>query len=224
MCTESQWTGTLRIITVLKNRPDCWREGWALEWPIDMQTLGLSDSTPRTESRWRALFWPTIRNEGDFDYITTQGFWICSIVAAVTVAFTTFAGSPLMGAFEGTFFFLAGIGVRQRSRIAAIVAFSAYLLSALVIQRFTGNGFGFVRIVFLALLFANIRGNWLSARWASEQQSVTPSTRLNETLGDKLADQLPPWLWPKVRVAFYVIAGFEIALLLLSLFSPQSQV
>jgi hypothetical protein len=187
-----------------------------------MQTLGLSDSTPRTESRWRALLWPTIRNEGDFDYITTQGLWICFTVAAVTVVFTAIAGSPLMGAFEGTFFFLAGIGVRQRSRIAAITAFCAYLLSALVMQRFTGNGFGFVRIVFLALLFANIRGNWLSARWAREQaQPAKSSTRLNETLGDKVADQLPIWLWPKVRIVFYVIAGLEIGLLLLSLFAPQ---
>src|SRR5580700_3870017 len=107
-----------------------------------MQTLGLSDSTPRTESRWRALLWPTIRNEGDFDYITAQGLWICFIIAAVTVVFTTIAGSPLTGAFDATFFFLAGIGVRQRSRVAAIAAFSSYLLGAIVLQRYTGNGFG----------------------------------------------------------------------------------
>jgi len=186
-----------------------------------MQTLGLSDSTPRTESRWRALLWPTIRNEGDFDYITTQGLWICFIVAAVTVVFTALAGSPFMGAFEGIFFFFAGLGVRQRSRVAAIAAFSSYLLRALVMQRYTGNGFGILRIVFLALLFANIRGNWLSARWAREQPSPIPPTRLNETLGDKLADQLPTWLWPKVRFVFYVIAGLEIGLLLLSLFAPR---
>lgn len=186
-----------------------------------MQTLGLSDSTPRTESRWRALLWPTIRNEGDFDYITTQGLWICFIVAVVSVVFEAIAGSPLAGTFEGTFFFFAGIGVRQRSRVAASAAFSSYLLSALVAQRFTGNGFGIVPIIFLALLFANIRGNWLSARWASVQLAETGSTRLNETLGDKIADQLPTWLWPKVRIGFYVIAGLEIALLLLALFAPK---
>ena len=130
------------------------------------------------------------------------------------------AGSPLTGAFEGIFYFLAGVGVRQRSRIAAVCAFSAYLLSALVLQRYTGSGFGIVRIIFLALLFANIRGNWLSARWASEQ-AAAPPVRLNETLGDKLVDQLPAWLWPKVRIAFYAGAGIEIALLLLSLFAPR---
>jgi len=183
-----------------------------------MQTLGLSDSTPRTESRWRALLWPTISNEGDFDYITTQGFWICFGVGAITLAVSPFNGSVGWGVFEGIFFFLAGVGVRQRSRVAAIAAFSAYLLGALVLQRYTGSGFGIVRIVFLALLFANIRGNWLSARWAMGQESSAPLTRLNQTIGDKLSDQLPMFLWPKVRFVFYVLAALEIGLLLLSLF------
>ena len=186
-----------------------------------MQTLGLSDSTPRTESRLRALFWPTIRNETDFDYITTQGFWICVIVGALTIVFTAFASGFLAGLFEGGFFILAGGGVRQRSRVAAVVAFAAYLLDAIVLQRFTGNGFGVVRVIFLALLFANIRGNWLSARWASEQPPGEPSVRLNETLGDKLADQMPIWLWPKIRILFYVLAALEIGFLLLALFAPR---
>ena len=186
-----------------------------------MQTLGLSESTPRTESRWRALFWPTIRNEGDLDYVTRQGLWICFIVAALTVVMSAFAGAPVAGAFEGAFFILAGLGVRQRNRVAGVAAFSAYLLSALVLQRYTGNGFGIVRIIFLALLFANIRGNWLSARWETDPEESAP-IRLNQTLGDKLADQLPILLWPKVRFVFYVLAGLEIAILLLSLFGPRS--
>jgi hypothetical protein len=142
------------------------------------------------------------------------------VVAAVTVVFSAFVGSPGMGVFEGTFFFFAGVGVRQRSRVAAVTAFAAYLLSALVAQRYTGNGFGVVRIIFLAVLFANIRGSWLSARWATEKEP--PPIRLSETVWDKLSDQLPVVLWPKIRVVFYVLAGVEIALLLLSLFMPSS--
>jgi hypothetical protein len=186
-----------------------------------MQTLGLSDSTPRTESRWRALLWPKIRNEGDFDYITRQGFWICFLVAVVTLVLSAFAGVPIAGTFEALFFFLAGVGVRERSRVAAIAAFSAYLLDALVLQRYSGNGFGFVRIVFLALLFANIRGNWISARWEKDFQSASVPMRLNQTFGDKFADQLPTFLWPKTRYVFYILAGIEIAVLLGSLFVPR---
>jgi hypothetical protein len=193
----------------------------AVQFSAEMQTLGLADSTPRTESRWRALFWPTIRNEGDFDYITQQGFWICFFVAALTFVLSVFTGSILSGAFEGVFFFLAGVGVRQRSRVAGISAFAAYLLGGLVLQRYTGNGFGIMRIIFLALLFANLRGNWLSARWEKESNVSIAPIRLNQTIGDKLSDRLPTLVWPKARFVFYVLAGLEIAVLMVSLFVPR---
>ena len=184
-----------------------------------MQTLGLSDSTPRPENRLRALLWPAIHNDGDFDYITAQGFWICFIVAGVTLIVGAFTGSLASACFEAAFFFLAGVGVRQRSRVAAVSAFAAYLLSGMVLQRYTGNGFNVARIIFLALLLSNIRGNWLSAKWANERQSM-PSTRLNQTLGDKISDQLPMFLWPKGRFLFYLLAAAEILFLLIALFAP----
>jgi len=184
-----------------------------------MQTLGLAESTPRTENRWRALFWPTIKNEWDCDYVTTQGFWLCFIIAAFTVVLGAFTGSLAFSVFEGLFYFLAALGVRQRSRVAAIMAFAAYVIGSFVLQRYTGNGFGVVRIIFFALLFSNIRGNWLSARWAKQTAMVEP-VRLNRTFGDKLADQLPVFLWPKMRFVFYIVAVIEIALLLMALFMP----
>src|SRR6185369_13150695 len=101
-----------------------------------MQSLGLSDSTPRTEGRLRALLWPTIHNMGDLDYVTQQGFWICFFVAVVTLLSSLLGGAPLVVAFEALFYFLAALGVRERSRVAGISAFSAYLLDALVLQRY----------------------------------------------------------------------------------------
>jgi hypothetical protein len=186
-----------------------------------MQTLGLSDSTPRTESRLRALFWPTIRNDGDFDYITGQGFWICFVVAVLTVVVSLFQGNAPEGLFEGAFFFLAGVGVRQRNRTAGLAALTAYLLRVLNMIRYSHRAPGFLDFVILALLFANLRGNWLSARWAKEQGGLEPPLRLNQTIGDKLSDQLPRVLWPKARFVFYALAGLEIALLLLALFAPR---
>ena len=44
------------------------------------------------------------------------------------------------------------------SKVAAISAFSSYLLATLVMQRYTGNGFSVLRMILLALLFADIRG------------------------------------------------------------------
>ena len=80
-----------------------------------MQTLGLSDSMPKIEGRIKILFWPSIRNEVDVDYVGRQGFWICFGVAVVTLAFNLFTGSILDGIFESVFFFLGGVGVRARS-------------------------------------------------------------------------------------------------------------
>jgi len=38
--------------------------------------------------------------------------------------------------------------------------------------------------------------------------------RLSETWGDKFADKLPLWLWPKVQIPYYV---FSVCLLVLTL-------
>lgn len=48
-----------------------------------MQTLGLSDSTVRTEGRLKSLFWPSIQTGADVDYLAVQGFWVCTIVGSL---------------------------------------------------------------------------------------------------------------------------------------------
>ena len=171
-----------------------------------MQTLGLSDSTPRPEGRLKSLLWPTIRNEGDFDYVTRQGFWVCQAVAVTPV----FVGGILLWAGPVVaFYFLAGVGVRERSRVAGIAAFGVYLFESFL------SGLGLVRILFLALLFANVRGSWLSYRWKPEvgDDSAEPwrPLRLNETLADKFADQWPPRIWRVGRWVFYLLVALRLS-------------
>jgi hypothetical protein len=185
-----------------------------------MQLLGLSDSTPKTEGRLKSLFWPTIRNEVDLDVVTTQGFWICALVGAFTLVFALMSRGALaktVGVLEAAFYFLAGLGARMRSRMAAGAAFAAYLLGGIVLQKYTGQGFGIPRLIFLALLLANVRGIWLSATWIVAVREESP-VRLNETWRDKLSDQLPTLVWPKAKFLFYVVALVEFAVLLLELF------
>ena len=62
----------------------------------------------------------------------------------------------------------------------------------------------------------------LSARWAKDQQA-TPSIRLNQTPGDKLCNQLPTLLWPRIPFLFYMFARIEVALLLVALFAPRAR-
>jgi hypothetical protein len=113
----------------------------------------------------------------------------------ITLVTESISGSVLAGGFEFIFYFLSEIGIRERSRFAAVSAFCACLLGALVLQRHTGQGFGVIRLIFLALLLANIRGMLLSARWPKMDRDSVP--RLDVTLGDKLSDSMPTFLWPK---------------------------
>jgi hypothetical protein len=73
-----------------------------------MQTLDLSGSEVRSESRLKSLFWPSIRTGSDLDYLGTQGFWVCTVVAAVSLVFFIISGKPMLGAFIFLFYFLGG--------------------------------------------------------------------------------------------------------------------
>jgi len=171
-----------------------------------MQILGLSDSTPKTEGRLKALLWPTIRNVSDVDYVAQQGLWVCFALAAVTLVFGGLLVGNLYILFDVLYLFLAGVGVRQGSRFAAVIVFLNYLSGTL------RTGIGVVSVIFLALLLANIRGIWLSSRW--EPSGEPAPERLNQTLGDKICDQIPRRIWPVARWLFYPMAVIESAVMM----------
>jgi hypothetical protein len=180
-----------------------------------MEQLGLSHSTAPSEGRLKSIFWPAIRHETDVDNIGRQGFWICCIVAAGTLIFSLLGGWLIPGLFESVFFFLGGIGVRQRSRVAAVALFISYGLTTLLL------GFSVLRIVFLALLGANIRGTWLSATWRP-LATEPPPVPLATTILDKFSGTLPIYVWPAGRWVFYVLAVVEILILAAALLIPKS--
>jgi hypothetical protein len=151
--------------------------------------------------------------------LTQQGFWLCFAVGFFTAILGTIQGQPVSAAFEGLFYALAGIGIRERSRVAAICAFAAYLLASLVLQKYTGQGFGVLQIFALALLLANVRGVFLCARWAGNPDEA-PLPRLTETSVDKLVNVLPRAVWPWMRYIFFISAFVEIGFLIFALAAP----
>ena len=74
-----------------------------------MQTLGLSDSTPRTEGRLKSLFWPSIGTDNDVDYLTRQGFWLCTIVAGLTLLLALVTGTIAAAMLDVGFFSFAAL-------------------------------------------------------------------------------------------------------------------
>ena len=170
-----------------------------------MQTLGLTDSSPRTEGRLKSLFWPSIKTGEDVDYLGTQGFWVCTFVAIFSLVVSAFRGHEIIGTVVLLVFFLGGVGVREHSRYAAAIVLILYLIDTIA-------GPSALRIAIAGVLFSNLRATWIASTWNPESSEATAPPRLAETWTDKFSDTLPAWLWPNIRIPFYVLS---IAFLLL---------
>jgi hypothetical protein len=113
---------------------------------------------------------------------------------------------PIIGVITFLLYYLGGVGVRERSRYAAAIILTMYLLDTLLAP-------GIVRIIISALLISNLRATWIASAWqpGSEQAALPP--RMNETFSDKFVDQFPMWLWPKIRIVYYIFSAGFLALI-----------
>lgn len=185
-----------------------------------MQTLGLSDSTTRSESRLKSLFWPSIQSGADVDYLAVQGFWVCTIVGVISLAFSTLASQPITGLLVFLLFHLGGVGVREHNPFAAAVTLAYYLvdfLASFLLVFLNSPGIGVVKVIVIALLFSNLRATWIAGNWKPESEEAALPPRLGETLFDKFSDQWPAFIWPKVKVLYYIFSVGFLALVVAGL-------
>jgi hypothetical protein len=187
-----------------------------------MESLNLSGESRKSDGAIKSLMWPTVDNAWDVDYLGQQGFWICFIIAILTFGLTALAASELplasaralllvFGAIESLVYFVGGMGVRQSSSFASIAVFVLYALEHLV----TGQ-IGVLTIIIAAVLLSNVRATILASRWAPAGEDEDRPTRFDETLRDKLVDQLPPRLWPILKYPFYALAAITLLVILAS--------
>jgi hypothetical protein len=172
-----------------------------------MQTLGLSDSTTRTESRLKSLFWPSIQSGADVDYLAVQGFWVCTIVGLVSSAFLVLSGQPISGVLVFLLFHFGGVGVREHNPYAAAITLIYYLVdffASVVFMFLNSPGIGVVRVIIIALLFSNLRATWIAGNWKPDSEEAALPPRMGETFFDKLVDKWPAFIWPKVKIVYYI--------------------
>jgi len=175
-----------------------------------MQTLGLSDSTPRSESRLKSLFWPSIQTGADLDYLAVQGFWVCTVVGVLSLLSQVMIGHTTTGLVVFLLFYLGGVGVREHNPFAAAILLAYYLiefLASIVFVFANSPGIGVVKIIIIALLLSNLRATWIAAGWKPDSEEAALPPRFSETFLDKFVDAWPAWVWPKVK-AFYYIFSF----------------
>lgn len=175
-----------------------------------MQTLGLSDSTVRTESRIKSLFWPSIQSGADVDYLAVQGFWVCTIVGAISFAFLLFSGHPIAALLVFLLFHFGGVGVREHNAFAAAIVLVYYVadfLVSFVVLFLNSPGIGVVRVIVIALLFSNLRATWIAGNWKADSEEAALPPRMSDTLADKFSDRWPAWVWPKVKIVYYIYSA-----------------
>lgn len=179
-----------------------------------MQTLGLSDSTTRTEGRLKSLFWPSIQSGADVDYLAVQGFWLCTAVGVISLLFLALANHPIIGVLVFLLFHLGGVGVREHNPFAAAVILVYYIVDFLASFLFLLNSpaIGVVRAIIIALLLSNLRATWIAGGWKPDSEEAALPPRFGETFSDKLADQWPAFIWPKVKVLYYIFSFGYLAL------------
>ncbi len=184
-----------------------------------MQTLDLSGESKKSDGRLKSLFWPTVENAWDVDYLGQQGFWICLIIAVLNFAFLAFTAVELpnpaaqltvltIGTLAGFVYFAGGVGVRQGSWPAALLVFILY-----VVDQAAAGHIGVLPIIIAGVLLSNVRATFLASKWTPAAEDEDRPTRFNETLRDKLVDQLPPRAWPILKYPFYALAVIILLLL-----------
>jgi hypothetical protein len=184
-----------------------------------MQTLGLSDSTPRSESRLKSLFWPSIQSGADVDYLAVQGFWVCTIVGLMSLVFLA-AAQPITAILVFLLFHLGGVGVREHNPFAAAIMLAYYLVDFLASAFFlltTSPGIGVLRVIVIALLFSNLRATWIASGWKPESEEAALPPRMGDTVADKLSDKWPAFIWPKIKWLYYFYSFGLLALMVAGL-------
>jgi hypothetical protein len=180
-----------------------------------MQTLGLSSKPQPADNLFKRLFWPAIESQYDVDLLGQQGFWVCTIVAVLSLVIMAILGTPIAGAFTALVFFLGGCGVRQRSVAAAALVFSLYLVNFVGGIAVGSFGNPLIQLVVLMLLFANVRATVLSRRWMAQPTDSLDQElpeRSMETVTDRFANRLPVALWSRCRYVFFPLAGILLLL------------
>ncbi|WP_260704915.1 hypothetical protein [Edaphobacter flagellatus] len=191
-----------------------------------MQTLGLSSKPQPADNLFKRLFWPAIESQYDVDLLGQQGFWVCTVIALMSLVLLSIMGTPIAALLTALTFFLGGCGVRQRSTAASLLVCLLYLANFVGGMIVGSPGNPFIQAVVVMLLFANVRATILSRHWMA--QSAEPldqeiPERLTETITDKFSNILPSRIWPIGRYVFYPLVAIMLLLTIVGLAAMKTQ-
>jgi hypothetical protein len=192
---------------------------------VGMQTLGLSSKPQPTDNLFKRLLWPAIESQYDVDLLGQQGFWVCTIIAVMSLVLLVM-GTPVIAVVTAIIFFLGGCGVRQRSIPASIFVSLLYLVNFVGGITLGSPGNPLIQTVVVMLLFANVRATVLSQRWITQPVGTGDQElpeRLTESFTDRFSNVLPAKLWPVGRYVFFPMVVITLLLTIVGFVAMKKQ-
>ena len=190
--------------------------------------------------------WPTVTSVDDVERVTALGFWVCVAFGVSNVVTLPSHLANAEGFGEKAFtligtpafflsYYLGANALRQRSVAAAtMLTMTAFIIAAGDRKM---HGFYDLQFTSQALLLLNVlRGIYLAARYCPAPDEGPP---LNKTfmqifpfswgrvpwvitIWQSLVDRLPQRIWPRFRVAFWILSSLQLGVSLLGVLPDRA--
>ncbi len=141
--------------------------------------------------------------------------YACLFIAGATPVTGLLSGKGLWVLFDVLLFTMAGIGVRQLSRAAALTALFMYALAWLSV-----GGFSILRPIVLAILLGGVRAASFAHNLKSDARDAIANPAMDTSTMSRigiLLEELPRRAWPAIHGPFLVVLGLLVALNLMAL-------
>ena len=170
----------------------------------------------RPEQRWpQRIFWNALEDLADAQDAARHGYFACLFICISTLLIMMLDRSLLGGLLDIVFYGMAGLGIRQLSRLAAVAAFLFFLVERAVALMAGHLGFfGVAGLLIAAILLNAVRAVYAARELRPDGDLHRPPLTPEWPNWVTWLETLPPVLWPKLRIAFQFYMVGMIAMML----------
>ena len=133
-----------------------------------METLGLSKSTPKSRSRFKEFLVPDLSTAPSAQSACEAASNICFIIAGLTAIVACFTNRFAL--IDAIIFAMIGLGLRRKSRIAAVAGFFLLVLEQIIMIVKLSGFPSILAILFIVLLFNGMRAAFAYQRIQTENK------------------------------------------------------
>lgn len=179
-----------------------------------MQTLGL-DGAPPPEPWYKLWVWPDVTEPEAAVSAARNGAIGSAAIGVLTSVFGTMATGPA-ALFDGAFFLLAAIGIRQLSFPASAMALLLYVVKQAASAQH-GQSPGVIGLALSLLLVGAVRAAWVALRMSAQERAQIANDSPVASWTERAFQQMGSPLWRKVRILFNIAMMLYFLLLLTGL-------